>query len=458
MQAGQELREAGVQDRRGQLALRVLEVCRNQLFFRHRFLEQALFRLMWAECEDIPFGSDGEFLYYDKKYILERYIEKTEEIQMDVLHTVMHCLYRHLFLVPWDCTQEWEPHWDLAADIAVEWALAELAEAEWGNAEHAKLRNAVMERLKQEAGSLSARKIYEFLRENAREGWRLCGMDFWELSELFRRDDHRLWYKKEGSGQGGNGQGELQQQWKNAADRVLVEAQAFSGSGRGESAGSLIQELKKLTREKYDYTEFLTKFASHREERMQTDEDEFDYVFYTYGLRLFGRVPLVEPLEYREKNLIREFVIAIDTSGSCQGELVERFLQKTCNILWQTESFASRVNIHIIQCDACIQEDAKITSWQALEEYLAHLTLKGFGGTDFKPVFEYVGQLLEAGELTRLDGLLYFTDGYGLFPGRPPRYRTAFVFLDRDEEVRVPAWAMKVYLDKEELYAKGRGA
>lgn len=83
-------------------------------------------------------------------------------------------------------------------------------------------------------------------------------------------------------------------------------------------AGSLIRSLQPLVRENYDYSEFLLKFAARLEERMQINEDEFDYIFYTYGLRLFKRVPLIEPLEYKEKYLIREFVVAIDTSESCE--------------------------------------------------------------------------------------------------------------------------------------------
>ena len=237
--------------------------------------------------------------------------------------------------------------------------------------------------------------------------------------------------------------------WKNVAEKIAVEVQAYTNAGRGKIAGNLLQHLKKLTRENYDYSAFLMKFAAHREERMQIDEAEFDYAFYTYGLKLFGRIPLIEPLEYKEVKLIREFIIAIDTSGSCSGEAVEGFLIKTYNILRQTQTFASNMNIHIVQCDASIQEDARIESQKELEKYIAHMTLKGFGGTDFTPVFEYADRMLENGEIRHLDGLLYFTDGYGVFPTRPPVYKTAFVFLDKAEEVRVPSWAMKVYLDSQ---------
>ena len=162
---------------------------------------------------------------------------------------------------------------------------------------------------------------------------------------------------------------------------------------------------------------------------------------------------LLDLVEYREKYLVRDFVIAIDTSGSCQGETVRRFLSKTYDILQQTESFAAKVNIHILQCDAYVQEDVKLESPGDMEEYIAHMTLKGFGGTDFRPVFAYTDRLLETGAMRKVEGLLYFTDGYGKFPARPPKYKTAFVFLDRAEDVKVPSWAMKVYLDETDFKA-----
>ena len=93
----------------------------------------------------------------------------------------------------------------------------------------------------------------------------------------------------------------------------------------------------------------------NRGEVMRLDPDEFDYVYYTYGLKLYQNMPLIEPLEYREVKRIREFVIAIDTSGSTSGELVQKFVQKTYNVLKSTESFFSKINLHILQCDADIR-------------------------------------------------------------------------------------------------------
>ncbi|MBQ4045111.1 MAG: metallopeptidase, partial [Lachnospiraceae bacterium] len=133
--------------------------------------------------------------------------------------------------------------------------------------------------------------------------------------------------------------------------------------------------------------------------------------------------------------------------------LVRRFLNETCSILRDRENFFRKMEIHIIQCDASIQRDDILHDTRELEEYAENLVLAGGGGTDFRPVFEYVGRLRAGGELARMRGLIYFTDGQGIYPRRSPGYDTAFVFLRQpdDELVKVPSWAMKVIIEPEDL-------
>lgn len=217
---------------------------------------------------------------------------------------------------------------------------------------------------------------------------------------------------------------------------------------QGDRAGALTQNLQAVNRETYDYTAFLKKFAV-RGEVMRLDPDEFDYVYYTYGLKLYRNMPLIEPLECREVKRIREFVIAIDTSGSVAGKLVQKFVQKTYNVLKSTESFFSKINLHILQCDADIQEDVKITSQEEFDAYIKTMTIKGLGGTDFRPVFVYVDELRRGKEFQNLKGLIYFTDGYGDFPEKKPDYAAAFVFVeDAYNNPDVPPWAVKLVLQK----------
>ncbi|MBQ9004286.1 MAG: hypothetical protein IJ087_20800, partial [Eggerthellaceae bacterium] len=133
------------------------------------------------------------------------------------------------------------------------------------------------------------------------------------------------------------------------------------------------------------------------------------------------------------------------------GAQVQAFVQKTYNILKSTESYFRRINLHIIQCDAEIQEDAKITSQEDFDRYMETMEIRGLGGTDFRPVFDYVDRLIRDGEFSDLKGLIYFTDGLGQYPDAAPDYDTAFVFMDTGEHhtPSVPPWAMKVILDEE---------
>ena len=81
-----------------------------------------------------------------------------------------------------------------------------------------------------------------------------------------------------------------------------------------------------------------------------------------------------------------------------------------------------------------------------------HFELRGGGGTDFRPAFEYVNQLCAEKKFSNLRGLLYFTDGMGTYPAKRPAYDTAFLFLgERFDDANVPPWAMKVVLDEEEF-------
>ena len=87
-----------------------------------------------------------------------------------------------------------------------------------------------------------------------------------------------------------------------------------------------------------------------------------------------------------------------------------------------------------------------------LQNYLDTMQLHGFGGTDFRPVFQYVDELVRAGEFTNLRGMIYFTDGRGIFPEKKPDYDAAFVFLDDGyDPPDVPVWAIKLVLQSEEI-------
>ena len=241
-------------------------------------------------------------------------------------------------------------------------------------------------------------------------------------------------------------------EWRDVASALAVNLQTYA-KARGETLSGLVDELEQASHEPVDYSEFLRQFAVPGEV-MRLSDDEFDYVYYTYGIDLYGNVPLIEPLEYREEKRVREFVIAIDTSGSVQGEIVRDFVNATFDILKSTESFHSKVHVRILQCDTEVRSEDVITSLDELRDWGRSMKLLGGGGTDFRPVFRHVDALIEAGEFSNMVGLVYFTDGWGEYPDYMPAYRTAFAFYDDDfRPDTVPPWAIQVVLDKNAIEA-----
>ena len=239
--------------------------------------------------------------------------------------------------------------------------------------------------------------------------------------------------------------------WQDISSQIDMDMEAFSGK-IGLNVGTFQVNLTVANRKRYDYRAFLKRFSALSEE-MKTSPDEFDYIYYTYGLSRYKNMPLIEPLEYQESNRIRDFVIAIDTSASCAGKLVRTFAEKTYDVLKNSEGFGHKVNIHVIQCDCDVTRDVKITSIRDIDRAFEEFVTRGFGGTDFRPAFKYVDELVRTRELANLKGLIYFTDGLGKYPVTPPAYETAFVFVDdTPRERKVPPWAMKVIMDEDDVF------
>ena len=466
-------------ERLDKLARDVLLLSRNTLLVNLRFLDMALSQFEYVPNVLIsPVGTEGKYLLYNPKEWLLKYKEEKEDTTRCYLHMVLHCVFRHMYIH----SLVNKEYWNLACDIAVEAVIEELNIRSVKTKKSARI-SGILAELKTKIKYLTAEKIYNHLLNNSINE-KLIN----QWSELFVQDDHFIWYlppdqKKaltslgnsdnnnnggtngDSSDEGSSGDSDMtgdsspgnlsasesqERRWKNISERMQQDLETFSKQ-KGDQAGNLIQNLAALNREKYDYESFLKKFAVLGE-KMIINDDEFDYVFYTYGLSLYKNMPLIEPLEYKEVKSIKEFVIAIDTSGSVQGSQVQSFINKTYNIMKSTESFFSKINVHIIQCDTNIREDAKITSQEEFDDYLSKMKLKGFGGTDFRPVFKYVNKMIKEHEFTNLKGLIYFTDGYGTFPERKPDYETAFVFVRDNYEIpEVPSWAIKLVLEPEEL-------
>ena len=417
------------------LAGNVLELARDEILMSFRFLDRSLLELKTEMRPGIEgVSSSDSVMYYDPVYILKASQRDFRYPARILFHVLLH----HIFAHPFTGERTDAVLWDLACDIAVESVIADLHEpcitldADLGTA-------GMLRVLREDIGPLSAEKVYKYFRKNPLTPSRVL-----EYERAFKKDEHDLWHS--------SFEGEIvisEEEWKKIARQVLAEIRNFSE--KGTAAESLERNLSEGAAVKYDYTRLLEHFVVMGE-NLHLSDDEFDYIYYTYGLEKYNGMPFIEPLEYRDEKRIRDFVIAIDTSASCSGETVRKFIRHTFDLLKKSESFFRKINVHIVQCDSEVKSDDRITDIGELDRFLEGMKLFGGGATDFRPVFSYVNELRENREFDDLRGMIYFTDGYGIYPEKKPDFDVIFAFLNEDPgRMSPPAWSMKAVIEEEEL-------
>ena len=113
-------------------------------------------------------------------------------------------------------------------------------------------------------------------------------------------------------------------------------------------------------------------------------------------------------------------VIAVDSSGSVDEELLSQFLSEV-NFLM---SLVSHYQIELLVCDEKIHSHKTFYSGETLDA-----DIKGGSGTDFRPVFEFIESAFDDVKL-----LLYFTDLEGRFPKEEPSYSVKWI-SPKEEEI-----------------------
>lgn len=414
----------------------ILSAARNELYMNLPYLDAALCALTFQPGGGITLSLavDGESLYYDGAFLSERYLRSRTAVNRAYLHVILHCMLRHLAKKRGRVPELW----DLSCDAAVESILDGLDyPCLAGGA--APARRKFYGECRMDMPVLTAEGIYRRLLRLSLPEYELA-----RLQRLFLVDDHGLWdMERKDSRERSQRQDE---RWRDLSEKTRTGMETVLA---GQSAGgeTVLEQIRVAVRDDVDYRTFLRRFAVPREV-MAVDGGAFDYGFYAYGLRLYGNLPLVEPPETREAKRIEDFVIAVDTSMSTSGELVRQFLACTYAILRSTETFTRKVNIRILQCDDQVRSDTVLHDLEDLRRYMEDFQLSGGSATDFRPVFDYVTRLRREGAFTSLRGLIYFTDGMGIYPQRRPPWETAFVLLEEPPmSVRVPPWAIRLVLD-----------
>ena len=425
------------------VGLDILAASRAQLCMALPYLSTALCTLAFTPGEELTVSAatEGRTYYFSGAYLANLYLRSSGAVCRLYLHSVLHCLFRHLH----KRRGRDAVLWDLACDAAVESVLDSLALPSLAPV-NTPVRKKFWGECRAQMKVLTAEGVYRMLLAEKRPDYELA-----QLSRAFALDDHGLWDAEQT-----RDREQSERQDKNW-QKLAAEAQSAVGSffaAEGTGGEAVTEQLAVAARDDVDYRRFLRRFAAPREV-LKSDVDAFDYSYYSYGLRLYGNLPLIEPPETKEETRIEELVIAVDTSMSTSGELVRRFLENTYAILRSTDTFTRRLNIHILQCDDQLRDDSVIRDAGELHRYMAALKLTGGSATDFRPVFGHIETLQRAGQLKNLRGLLYFTDGMGIYPTRRPPYETAFILLAEPPlALDMPRWAIRLMPELPEREAR----
>jgi predicted metal-dependent peptidase len=478
------------------LIAKIFEQSKTEIYLNSRFFIMAFQFLKMVGTTKPEYirdsiGFDGENIHFFPLWVIKTYSENKRLFCRTLIHMVLHGIYRHNYKsVMYGSNNAW----NLACDIAVESIIDEL-DLSYTKIEGVSERNKIYDELRSNVRILTAEYLYSFIvnMDRAKQT---------QFSEIFSKDCHDIWYqpipiddtsgdgkendelennnqntltsnqsyeqndnnqdRSDSSSQnqtrrksniGHNKQSSMRDMgnyWDEIGKEMMLGLETFH-SLIGREAGHFMRTLKIEHRRRYDYKKFLTTYMVEKEV-MKEDLDQFDYIYYAYGLTLYKNMPLIDFLEYKETFVIQDLVIVIDTSGSTYDALARRFIEETYDIIMTSNDKYNQYNVHIIQSDTVIQNHIVIRNKESFEKYMNKFSLHGGGGTDFRFAFKYIDELIEKKAFTKLKGVLYFTDGMGVYPKSKPDYDVVFVFIDNEYDDRdVPKWAIKLILGEEEL-------
>ena len=374
--------------------------------------------------------TDGKRIIFGEKQLIYQAATKGADIiSLGLCHTLLHDMFLH----PFKAKGKDEKIYDAACDITVSYYTDMLGIA-FGDRRRFDYRKRVYKSIIDGFGGVTESFCSKFLKEKEEK-------ELEEIAAVFKVCDHKPWYEKSDNGGAGGGEEDkdAEKQWIEISKVVLPKL--------GRDQRELRRKLEIVTGGKKDYRKLLERFIKSNERKAPSDD--FDYIFYCYGLSLYKNVPLIENIETSDAKDYSQVVVAIDVSGSTEGEPVKVFLKEVYSICSQI-SEKDKLRLRIIQCDAEICSDEIIGGDEDFKEKMKNFKLEGGGGTDFRPVFERLSADKKRG--AKIRALLYFTDGYGTFPVENPDYKVCFLLYGENaEDIKVPYFAYKIVLDGDDL-------
>lgn len=202
MKGKREERRPTAQGSLQDLGTRILNQSRYELSLSMRHLARALDRLPYEmDFNTQRMGTEGERIHFHPEFIFQLFMESPQKLNRLYMHSLLHCLFRHIF----KNEGKKEELWNMACDIHVEYVLDSL-EVDLLKRPAGEYREQTFQSLEDKIKTLSAERIYQYLEEADLD------YDAWErLEREFYKDDHIFWKlleRKEAPGKEGEGEGD----------------------------------------------------------------------------------------------------------------------------------------------------------------------------------------------------------------------------------------------------------
>lgn len=389
--------------------------------------------LQFEECKtdglQDGFATDGTTVYYHSEYILEY---RKEELKRQLLHIVLHGLLGHFEIKD---EYEYKAYRDFMMDIQVEYVLRQMKQ------ENMYESKSSWQKLDEYVSGDYSMSIYRRLCEDVIP---TIWLEYYYRS--LQVDNHEIWDQGENESKAiklwSKIRGELlgerdKEEWSTGGVDEIIGAVAGKGGAAEENVFKIDKGRGVL------YKELLEELICTREKDRE-EPDSIDWMFYQYGMALYGDVPLIEPME-APKCTVNLIVIAVDVSGSCLNNNQMRiFFGETYECLQRLKERFKETEVLLLQCDDAIRREQriKLREWNDNPE---DVLVYGGGRTSFVPVFDRLAVLEQSGN--KIDALLYLTDGIGMYPKVKPNYPVHFILMNTHEEYReIPEWINKVSL------------
>lgn len=408
----------------------------------------------WKELKlEESISTDGENLFYDsEKVIRECWGGDLEELKKQILHIVLHGLLGHFDMH--EKYRDEELLW-VSMDREVEYIVQtlfsnetadEYEDFEYEDWEDDYSYENIMKNMNEYLGDNYGISNYYQGRNNKSIRKKMLSD-----GEYIRRDNHEMWkqYRKKQEADSGEGsaigkeeiskeaaqkkQAAISEMWKQASEIVLEETSGMKSvmnklqkqDSYGKGSGNAVLKIEADSENENSYYNMIMNLLTMKDTARE-QQDEIDTMLYSYGLEMYGDVPLIEPPEETEQLEIHTICLAIDTSGSCSGPVAKKFLRESYNMVRDLGTISQGGELYVFQCDDNIQEERYYSSIKEVElEELENMSLKGFGGTSFIPVFKRMEEIKK--EEHKIDCLIYLTDGCGGYPNEKPDYPVYFL-------------------------------